>query len=92
MKNCSLFRGAILILLIGCPQAALAQFEISREKQTAIEQVDALEHEIESMSLELWNYSEIALRETRSAAPRYSYDEPFNRLRSRFRSLTCALP
>jgi hypothetical protein len=50
MKNCSLFRGAILILLIGCPQAALAQFEISREKQTAIEQVDALEHEIESIS------------------------------------------
>ena len=67
MKNSSLFRGAILILLIACPQAALAQIEISREKQTAIEQVDALGHEIESMSRELWNYSEIALREVRSA-------------------------
>ena len=67
MKNHSLLRGAALILLIGCSQAALAQSQISGEKQTAIEQVDALEQEIESMSLALWNYSETALRETRSA-------------------------
>jgi aminobenzoyl-glutamate utilization protein B len=68
MKSHSLVRGAISILLMGCSQAALAQSEISREKQTVIEQVDALEREIESMSLELWSYSETALRETRSAA------------------------
>jgi aminobenzoyl-glutamate utilization protein B len=68
MKHHSLVRGAIAILLLGCSQAALAQAEISPEKQTAIEQVDALEPEIERMSLELWNYSETALRETRSAA------------------------
>ncbi len=67
MKNRSLLRSATLILLIGCSQAALAQIEISREKRTAIEQVDALESEIETMSLQLWNYSEIALRETKSA-------------------------
>lgn len=68
MKNHSLLRGAISVLLIGCSQAAFAQSEISREKRTAIEQVDALENEIKSMSLELWTYSETALRETRSAA------------------------
>lgn len=68
MKNHSLLRGAVSILLLGGSQVALAQSEISAEKQTAIAQVDALESEIASMSLELWNYSEIALRETRSAA------------------------
>ena len=36
-------------------------------KQTALEEVDALEGEIRRMSAELWNYSEIALEEERSA-------------------------
>lgn len=36
-------------------------------KQTALEEVDALEDEIRRVSAELWNYSEIALEEERSA-------------------------
>ena len=67
MKIPSAVPAAALALLIGFIQPALADLEISSEKQTAIEQVDALEGEIESMSMELWNYSEIALREVRSA-------------------------
>jgi aminobenzoyl-glutamate utilization protein B len=55
------------MLLVGFFQPALADFKLSKEKQSVIEQVDALESEIESMSMELWNYSEIALRESRSA-------------------------
>ncbi len=57
----------ILVLMIGFLQPALADLYISEEKQAVIDQVDALEQEIENMSMELWNYSEIALREVRSA-------------------------
>ena len=36
-------------------------------KQKVIEQVDSIEAVIEEMAIELWDYSELALRETRSA-------------------------
>jgi aminobenzoyl-glutamate utilization protein B len=67
MKPPSLVLGAILVLIISFFQPALADFDVSKEKQTVIEQVDALEHEIVNMSMELWKYAEIALREVRSA-------------------------
>jgi len=59
--------GLVLSLLIACFQPVSADTEITREKQSVIEQVDALENEIRDMSMELWQYSEIALREVRSA-------------------------
>jgi aminobenzoyl-glutamate utilization protein B len=67
MKSSSFVRSVILVLAIGLFQSAVADFEISKEKQTVIEQVDALEQEIVNMSMALWDYSEIALREVRSA-------------------------
>ena len=67
MKPPSFVHGAILILVICFFQPTLADFDISKEKQTVIEQVNALEHEIVNMSMELWKYAEIALREVRSA-------------------------
>ncbi|RLA18090.1 MAG: amidohydrolase, partial [Gammaproteobacteria bacterium] len=67
MNSLAFIRCLLLVLTVGLFQTALADFEISREKQTAIEQVDALEQEIANMSMELWNYSEIALREVKSA-------------------------
>jgi len=57
----------MLFVLSGLSQSVLAEAVISREKQTAIEQVDALEQEIANMSMELWDFSEIALREHQSA-------------------------
>jgi hypothetical protein len=50
----SLTHSMILFLFIGFFQLALADFDITREKQETIEQVDALQQEIESMSMELW--------------------------------------
>jgi aminobenzoyl-glutamate utilization protein B len=44
-----------------------AEFEITAEKQALIKSVDTLEPQIQSMSMDLWDYSEIALTETRSA-------------------------
>ena len=67
MMPASLVHCAILVLVIGFCHPALADFDLSKEKQTVIEQVDALAPEIEKMSMELWIYSEIALREVRSA-------------------------
>jgi aminobenzoyl-glutamate utilization protein B len=46
---------------------AYAEFEITAEKQALIKSVDTLEPQIKSMSMDLWDYSEIALLETRSA-------------------------
>jgi aminobenzoyl-glutamate utilization protein B len=48
-------------------QPVLADGDISSAKQTAIDQVNALEHDIRDMSMELWEYSETALKEVRSA-------------------------
>ena len=47
------------------PVAAIAA--VGPEKQAAMEKVDDLQPIIQSMSMELWNFSEIALQETRSA-------------------------
>ncbi len=65
MKILSVIIKSLLILLFS--QQVLADLKISKEKQTAIKQVDALEVEIKNMSMKLWNYSEIALKETKSA-------------------------
>ena len=67
MKLTSFAQLVILVLVVGFLQPALADFDISEEKQAVIGQVDALEQEIENMSMELWGYSEIALREIESA-------------------------
>jgi aminobenzoyl-glutamate utilization protein B len=56
-----------LALILAVPQISAADFVSTPEKQDVIEQVDALEKEIADMSRELWEYSEIALRETQSA-------------------------
>ena len=68
MKLSSLVTGAVLTLVLSVSQVAFADSQISREKQTVIDQVDSLQAEIENISMELWKYSEIALTETRSAA------------------------
>ena len=67
MKPTSLAHLVIPALVVGLVRPALADFEISEEKQAVIGQVDALEQTIEEISLELWKYSETALREIRSA-------------------------
>ncbi len=67
MKSPTFVHGAILVLVNSFLQPTFADFDISKEKEAVIEQVDALEHEIENMSMELWKYSEIALTEVRSA-------------------------
>lgn len=68
MKPLSLVNFTILLLVIGLYKPLWADFQMTTEKQIVIEQVDALEDEIKNMSMELWNYSETALREVRSAA------------------------
>jgi len=68
MKLSSLVTGAVLTLVLSVSQVAFADSQISREKQTVIDQVDSLQAEIENISMELWKYSEIALTETHSAA------------------------
>jgi aminobenzoyl-glutamate utilization protein B len=67
MKPLSPALSVILVLVTGFFQSAFGDFDITREKQSVIEQVDALQLEIENMSMELWRYSEIALREVKSA-------------------------
>ena len=62
-----LHQGAILLTITLSMTPAWADFDLSREKQSVIEQVDSLEQEIQTMSMELWDYSEIALTESRSA-------------------------
>jgi len=68
MKLSSLATAAVLTLVLSISQVAFSDSQISREKQTVIDQVDSLQAEIENISMELWKYSEIALTETRSAA------------------------
>jgi len=67
MKSSSLFHGLALVLVLSLFQSVQANSDISTEKQSVIDQVDSLQGEIESISMELWKYSEIALTETRSA-------------------------
>lgn len=64
-----LLRGAVISLTLTLtlgPDRARSQ-EMIPEKATALEAVESLRPEIMDMSMELWEYSEIALRETRSA-------------------------
>jgi len=60
---------AVVLVILGAvlaPPGARAQ-EMTPEKATALEAVEALRPEILDMSMELWDFSEIALRETRSS-------------------------
>lgn len=67
MKFSFLLQCIFLALVIGISPITIADAKTSPEKQSAIEQVDSLQKEIENISMELWRYSEIALRETHSA-------------------------
>jgi len=55
-----------LLAVLSAPVAVAAQFP--DERATALEHARALQAEVSEMSMRLWDYSEIALRETRSAA------------------------
>lgn len=57
-----------MMLLPVLSWSALSAQTLPAEKATALEQVERLSSEIHRMSMELWDYAEIALRETRSAA------------------------
>lgn len=59
--------GYVLAVLSLTSTLALADDSMSPEKQQVIDEVDALEAEIVDMSMELWNFSEIALQEHQSA-------------------------
>jgi aminobenzoyl-glutamate utilization protein B len=67
MKAPFFAHSAFHLLLLSFFQPALAELPFPVEKQTVIKQVDKLEQEIQNISMQLWDYSEIALRETRSA-------------------------
>lgn len=54
-----------LLLAFVCP-LAIAQ-DLSPQKQTALDEAEALAPDIRTMSMALWKYSETALRETESA-------------------------
>ncbi len=62
MKHASVLAGLALVFCT----PVLAD-ETTPEKQRVIDEVDALESRISHMSATLWDYSEIALRETQSA-------------------------
>ena len=62
MKVPLLFQCIVLTLVISISPIAIADAKTSPEKQTVIYQVDGLQGEIENISMELWKYSEIALR------------------------------
>ena len=57
---------ALAVLILSSP-AAWPEGALSPEKRQVIAEVDALEAQIVDMSMELWNFSEIALREHQSA-------------------------
>ncbi len=65
MKTAS--AGLALAILIFLSPALLAEGALSPEKRQVIAEVDALESQIVDMSMELWNFSEIALEEHQSA-------------------------
>ncbi len=56
-----------LITLAALPTAVWGQVDASAAKASALRHATALEQEIQDMSMQLWAYSEIALREARSA-------------------------
>lgn len=59
--------GCLLATLIFMCPAALAEGALSPEKRQVIAEVDALEAQIVDMSMQLWDFSEIALKEHQSA-------------------------
>lgn len=68
-----LLTSAVILTAAGAPATVIpapasAQATLSPAKQAALAHATALEAEIRDMAMELWQYSEIALRETRSAA------------------------
>lgn len=58
---------AMLQVAFAAPSTSNAQ-DLSPEKATALEQVDALASEIHLMAMKLWDYSETAMLEQQSAA------------------------
>jgi len=62
-----LFAAAVTLASAAIATAASAQNSLSPAKQAALAHATDLEAEIQDMAMELWRYSEIALRETRSA-------------------------
>lgn len=62
--RCTLVLTGLILLSL---QSGAIHAQAGVEKEAAIEKVDDLQPVIESLSMELWNYSEIALEETRSA-------------------------
>ena len=67
MKHARVSVSLALAAVVSLPVLAMADSHISPEKQLLIDEVDALDSAIADMSMQLWNYSEIALRETQSA-------------------------
>ena len=59
--------GYALAILSFIATSAFADDSLSAEKRQVVDQVDALESEIVEMSMALWNFSEIALKEHQSA-------------------------
>jgi aminobenzoyl-glutamate utilization protein B len=59
--------GSALATLILVSPAVLGEGALSPEKRQVIAEVDALEAQIVDMSMQLWDYSEIALEEHQSA-------------------------
>jgi len=63
------FTALALLITSAMPTGALAQeASLSSAKAAVLAHATALEPEIQDMAMELWQYSEIALTETRSAA------------------------
>lgn len=59
--------GLLLAISLFTSPTAVSEDHFSAEKQQVIAEVEALESQIVDMSMELWDYSEIALREHQSA-------------------------
>jgi aminobenzoyl-glutamate utilization protein B len=67
LKTFIVSAAVVSVLSVSTAQPVCAEATVSREKRQVVAEVDALQEQITEMSLELWNYSEIALKETQSA-------------------------
>lgn len=63
----STFMGPLLAIALSVSPATLADDRFTPEKLQVIDEVDALQPQIVDMSMALWRYGEIALREQQSA-------------------------
>ena len=63
----SIIFSSLLVGTAAAAQAASTEIEFPTEKQAVISQIDTLEHLIGTLSMKLWDYSETALQEYRSA-------------------------